>query len=105
MIGLNQQVFFDQLDVLLKVAIIAIATTLGIGHAIHYIAKKLHIDRQTSISWVIMSTRKNPGLASLVAIAFLSERAAFPAAVFAIFEILSIIWWGFYFKKERGEAK
>ena len=102
-IGLNREIFFGQLDVLLKVVIIAAAVTFGIGHATHYIAGKLRIDRQTSISWMVMSTRKNSGLASLVAIAFLSERAAFPAAVCAIFEILSIIWWGFYFKR-RGQV-
>jgi len=100
MIGLNRQVFFGQLDILLKVVIIAATVTFGIGHAIHYIAGKLHIDRPTTISWMVMSTRKNTGLASLVAIAFLSERAAFPAAVCAIFEVSSIIWWGFYFKRE-----
>lgn len=102
-IGLNREIFFGQLDVLLKVVIIAAAVTFGIGHATHYIAGKLHADDPTSISWMVMSTRKNSGLASLVAIAFLSERAAFPAAVFAMFEILSIIWWGFYFKR-RGQV-
>ena len=102
-IGLNREVFFGQLDVLLKVVIIAAAVTFGIGHATHYIARKLHTDDPTSISWMIMSTRKNTGLASVVAIAFLSERAAFPAAVCVIFEVSSIIWWGFYFKR-RGQA-
>jgi hypothetical protein len=50
---------------------------------------------------MVMSSRKNTGLASVVAIAFLSERAAFPAAIFAIFEVSSIMWWGFYFKVKR----
>ena len=102
-IGLNRGVFLGQLDVLLKVIIIAAAVTFGIGHATNYIAGKLHTDDPTSISWMIMSTRKNSGMASVVAIVFLSERAAFPAAVCAIFEVLSIIWWGFYFKR-RGQA-
>ena len=102
-IGLNREVFFGQPDVLLKVIIIAAAVTFGIGHATNYIARKLSRDRPTSISWMVMSTRKNTGLASVVAIAFLSERAAFPAAVCAIFEVLSIMWWGFYFKK-RGQV-
>ncbi len=102
-IGLNREVFFGQLDVLLKVVIIAAAVTFGIGHATHCIARKLHTNDPTSISWMVMSTRKNTGLASVVAIAFLNERAAFPAAICAIFEVSSIIWWGFYFKR-RGQA-
>ncbi len=102
-IGLNRQMLFGQLDILLKVVIIAAAVTFGIGHATNYIARKLHIDWSTRISWMVMSTRKNSCLASVVAIAFLSERAAFPAAIFAIFEVLSIMWWGFYFKR-RGQV-
>ena len=39
-IGLNREIFFGQLDVLLKVALIAAACTFGIGHAIHYIARR-----------------------------------------------------------------
>lgn len=102
-IGLNRQILFDQPDVLLKVVIIAAAVTFGIGHATNYIAGKLHIDWPTRISWMVMSTRKNSGLASVIAIAFLSERAAFPAAIFVIFEVLSIMWWGFYLKR-RGQV-
>jgi len=102
-IGLNRQILFGQPDVLLKVVIIAAAVTFGIGHATNYIAGKLHIDWPTRISWMVMSTRKNSGLASIIAIAFLSERATFPAAIFAIFEILSIMWWGFYLKR-RGQV-
>ena len=102
-IGLNRQILFDQPDVLLKVAIIAAVVTFGIGHATNYIAGKLHIDWPTRISWMVMSTRKNSGLASVIAIAFLSERAAFPAAIFAIFEVSSIMWWGFYLKR-RGQV-
>ncbi|GAI29806.1 unnamed protein product, partial [marine sediment metagenome] len=60
-IGLNRQILFDQPDVLLKVVIIAAAVTFGIGHAINYIAGKLHIDWPTRISWMVMSTRKNSG--------------------------------------------
>jgi len=100
MVGLNQQIFFEQPDVLLRVVIIAAVSTFAIGHATQYIARKLHTDHPTSISCMLMSTRKNTGLASLVSIAFLSERAAFPAAVYAIVEISSFIWWGLYFKKQ-----
>jgi len=102
-VGLNQQIFLEQPDVLLRVVIIAAVSIFAIGHATQYIARKLHADHPTSISWMLMSTRKNTGLASLVAIAFLNERAAFPIAVYAIGEILSFIWWGFYFKK-RGQV-
>jgi len=99
-IGVNRDIFFGQMDILLKVALIAAASTFGIGHAVHYIARRRKWDEPGAVSWMVMSTRKNTGLASVVAIAFLGERAAFPAAVCAIFEVLSIIWWGYYLNRK-----
>lgn len=99
-IGLNRQVFFEQPGILFGVIIISIALTFGLGHAIDFIARRLNIDRSTRISWIIMSTRKNAGLTSVIALAFLGERAAIPAGVLAMFGVLFIVWMGFYFKKQ-----
>lgn len=99
-IGLNRQVFFQQPDFLFKIGTIAIVVNFGLGHAIDFIARRLHVDRQTSISWVLMGTRKNTGLASVIALAFLGERATIPHAVYAMLAVAAILWWGFYFKKQ-----
>jgi len=99
-IGLNREVFFGQPDVLLNVAIIAVAVTFGLGHAISFIARKLHIDQSTSISLMVMGTKKNTALASAVAITFLSERTVIPAAVLTMFSVSATVWWAFYFKKQ-----
>lgn len=100
-IGLNRQVFFGQFDVLFKIAIIAVTITFILGHAIEFITTRaLHINRANSISLLLMGTRKNAGLASVIALAFLGERAAVPMAIWAIFGVLSIVWWGLYFKKK-----
>ena len=102
-IGLNRQVFFEQPSILLGVIIISITLTFGLGHAIDFIARRLNIDRSTRISWIVMGTRKNTGLASVVALAFLGERATIPAAVLAIFAVLFIVWMSFHFK-ETGQV-
>jgi BASS family bile acid:Na+ symporter len=102
-IGLNRQVFFEQPDIVLKVVIIAIAMTFMLGHIIDFVARKLHIERATTISMIVMATRKNTGLASVIAISFFGERAAFPAAVLAMFSVLFIVWLGFYLKKQEKE--
>lgn len=99
-IGLNRQVFFGQPSILFGVIIITIALTFGLGHAIDFIARRLNIDRSTTISWIIMGTRKNTGLTSVIALAFLGERATIPAAVVSMFAVLFIVWMGFYFKKQ-----
>lgn len=99
-IGVNRQVFFQQLDILLIVAIIAATTTFGLGYAIEFITRRLQLDQPTRISWITMGTKKNTGLASAIALTFLSPRAAFPAAIVTVFDILTIVWWGLYFKKQ-----
>jgi len=99
-IGLNRQVFFEQPGILFGVIIITIVLTFGLGHAIDFIARRLNIDRSTRISWIVMGTRKNAALASVIALAFLGERATIPAAVCAMFAALFIVWLGFYFKKQ-----
>jgi BASS family bile acid:Na+ symporter len=102
-IGLNRQVFFEQPSILFGVIIITIVLTFGLGHAINLIARRLNIDRSTRISWMLMGTKKNISLASVIALTFLGEKAAFPAAIIAVFDISTIIWWGFYFK-ETGQV-
>lgn len=99
-IGLNRQVFFGQPDILLKVVIILTVVSFVLGHVIYFIAKKFNMDHPTRISWMVMSTKKNAGLASAIAITLIDERAAFPAGILVIFDILTLIWWAFYFKKQ-----
>lgn len=99
-IGLNRQVFWEQPDVLLQVIIIAATYTFGLGHAIDFITRKLHIDRPSSTTWILMGTRKNTGLASVIALSFLGERATIPVAASAMFSLLYFVWLGFYLKKE-----
>jgi len=98
-IGLNRQVFFGNLDVLLKVSIIAILISFILGFAIELIAKVLHIDKATNVSLILMGTKKNYGLASVIALTLLSERAAIPGTICLIFAILHTVWLSFHFKK------
>jgi hypothetical protein len=41
-------------------------------------------------------------LASAIAIAFLGQRASFPAAIYTIVQIIYLVWQGFYLKKRAG---
>jgi len=98
-IGLNRQVFFGQPDVLLKVFIICAVASFVLGHTVYFVARQLKMDQATGISWMVMSTKKNAGLASAVAITLIGERAAFPAGVLVVFDVLTVVWWTFYFRK------
>ncbi len=98
-IGLNRQVFFGNFDVLLKITIIAIAISFILGYAIELIAKVLHVDQATNVSLILMGTKKNYGLASVIALTLLSERAAIPGTICLVFAILHTVWLSFHFKK------
>ncbi len=98
-IGLNREVFFGQFEVLLKIAVIGFAITFVLGHIIEFAARALKVDRETTISLVLMGTMKNFGLASAIALALFSERASIPGAIFIIFAVLYVVWLGFYLKK------
>lgn len=98
-VGLNRQVFFGNFDVLLKITIIAILVSFILGFAIELIAKTLHIDRATNVSLILMGTKKNYGLASVIALTLLSEKAAVPGTICLVFAILHTVWLSFHFKK------
>jgi len=100
-IGLNQQVLFEQLDVVLRIAIVAIVFTFVLGHIVRFIARIMHVSRETTVSLMLMGTQKNFALASAIALNLFSERASIPSAISIVFAIFYIVWLGFYLKR-RG---
>jgi len=99
-VGINRQVFFDQPDFLLMTILVTATVTFGLGHLIYFIARKAKQSHKTSISLMLMGTRKNAGMASAITLAFFGQRAAFPSAIQSMFEMLIIIWWGIYFREK-----
>ena len=102
-IGVNREVFFAHHDILLEVVVIALTVTFGLAHIIDFAARRMNVDRSTAISWVVVATMKNAGLASAVAITFLGEKAAFPAGVITLCGISQFLWLGFYYRKIRKQ--
>ena len=100
-VGLNRQAFFGEFDILLRIIIIAVATSFVLGYIIELITKALHVDRATSISLTLMGTLKNYGLASGILLTLFGERAAIPASVCTVFGISMLVWLGFHFKKKK----
>ena len=99
-VGLNRQAFFGEIDTLVRVAVIAIVTSFVLGHIIEFVTKALHVDRETSVSMVLMGSMKNYGLASGILLTLFGERAAIPSSICAVFGILRIVWLGFYYRKK-----
>jgi BASS family bile acid:Na+ symporter len=100
-VGLNRQAFFGEFDVLLRIIIIAVATSFVLGYIIELVTKALRVDRATSISLTLMGTLKNYGLASGILLTLFGERAAIPASVCTVFGISMLVWLGFHFRKKK----
>ena len=98
-IGLNREFFFQAPLTLVSIVAMSAVATFGLGTLVNLVSKKLNIDSTRRISWVVMSTRKNHTLASVIAIDLLGEKAALPSAMLAIFSALYFVWLSFYFKK------
>ncbi len=99
-VGLNRQAFFSDFDTLLRVVIIAVVISFGLGYIIKLVTRALHVNRETSISLVLMGSLKNYGLASGILLTLFGERAAIPASVCTVFGILHLVWLGFRFRKK-----
>ena len=99
-VGLNRQAFFGEFDILIRVVVIAIATSFLLGYIIELVTKALHINREASISIVLLGSLKNYGLASGILLTLFGERAAIPASVCTVFGILHLVWLGFHYRKK-----
>jgi len=98
-VGLNQAAFLEEPLTLLRMVIIAFASTFVIGEIVNRIARARGQDKPSRISLMLIGTRKNYGLAGAIALTIFSPRAAMPAAVAMIFAIGQFIWLTFRVKK------
>ena len=99
-VGLNRQAFFGEFDTLIRIIIIAVAVSFVLGYIITLVTRALNVNREMSISLVLMGSLKNYGLASGILLTLFGERAAIPASVCTVFGILHLVWLGFRFRKK-----
>lgn len=92
MVGLNRNVFLDQPLSLIPVLVIAFVTTFLLAWVVERAGRKLHIERPTLTSIVLLATFKNYGLAGGLALVFFDDQTAVPATVTSVVSILYIIW-------------
>jgi BASS family bile acid:Na+ symporter len=98
-IGLNRDAFLGQPLTLLRVSVIAFASTFILAYLINYVAKAFGMSKPDRLSLILLGTRKNYGLAAAVSLTFFGSRAAVPTAVAMAFAIAQFIWLTFTVKK------
>jgi BASS family bile acid:Na+ symporter len=99
-VGLNRQAFLGEFDILIRVVVIAVSSSFLLGYIVELVARALRINREESISMVLLGSLKNYGLASGILLTLLGERAAIPASVCTVFGILHLVWLGFHYRKK-----
>ena len=104
-IGLNRQVFTTDFSVLVRVGIVAVIISFGLGHLIELFSKLLKINHETRVSAMIMGTAKNYSLAGGISLSLLSDKAAMPASVSLFFGVLFMVWLGFYFRWKNSRIQ
>jgi BASS family bile acid:Na+ symporter len=100
MIGLNRDILFDRIAILLPIVAILFTTTFILGFLIDGTGILLHIPKESRTSLVLLATLKNQGAAGGLAITFFSQEAALPAAVSTIVMIVYILWLDFKRRRE-----
>ncbi len=105
-IGLNREVFFTNLDILVRIATIALITTFVLGALLQSLLNKTGlVNKQEARSLVLISTIKNMGFASAIALAFFEEIASIPAAITAAVYAIYFIFLGITANKSAPEQQ
>ena len=85
--GANRSAFAD-LGLVLSLSGAAVLRTFGIGLTVAGAAMLARRSRAEKVSWILFSSFKNLGLTALLALSLFVPRAAIPAIVCLLFEIL-----------------
>ena len=89
--GSNREAFLDDGYMVLAVSAACIIRTFGTGLLVEYTLKKLRVQKQDRVHWVLFSSYKNLGLTATLAIALFEPIVAIPATICIMFEIFWII--------------
>jgi len=97
-VGLNRDLLLRQPQMVLFTALIAFAGSFGLGAILEVFLQRRGVLQQSRVSYVLMATLKNTGLAAATALALYGERASLPAVVISALNVLYLVWadvrWG-----------
>jgi len=104
-VAVNRDVFLEHAGALLPVVLVSISVTFVLGLVVYFIAAKGGAGYENGVSMTLLSTLKNYALAGGIALTFLSDTSALPAAVQTGVMILYFIWLDRFFKRYRQDTK
>ncbi len=92
MIGINRDLIFSKPLAILPLAAVVLAATFVLGFVIEKTGALLKKEKKDMVSFVLLGTLKNQGIAGGLAIALFEKEAALPSAVYSVFMILYFMW-------------
>ena len=98
-IGLNRDILLGQPETLMQVFVVAFVSTFVLTYLTNRISGLFGVDKRDRISYVLMGTRKNIGLAAAITLTFFGAKAAMPSAVIAVFGVMTLIWLTIWVRK------
>ena len=102
-IAVNRDSVLRQPQVLLALGSIAVATNFGLSFVLEWLLERLHVDRATRVTGVMIGTVKNTSLTAAMALALFGERVSLPAAVVSVTNVLYLVWLGVHWAEKRRE--
>ena len=91
-VGMNQQVFFQDYDVLFLISLVLLAGTFGIGSLYEYLLKRTKQNSEITTSQILLLTIKSSGFSVVTALTLFGEKAAIPSAVLAVIVLLYLLF-------------
>lgn len=93
-VGINRDALLRQPTVLALTLAIALAGNFGLGFALEWALERLHVARTARVTYLLMASMKNTGLAAAMALALFTERTSVPAAVISATNVFYLVWLG-----------
>jgi BASS family bile acid:Na+ symporter len=93
-VGINRDALLSQPTVLAFTLAIALAGNFGLGFVLEWAMQRLHVARTARVTYLLMASMKNTGLAAATALALFSERTSVPAAVISATNVFYLVWLG-----------
>jgi predicted Na+-dependent transporter len=98
---LNRDAFFDDIGTVLIVAAIIFVSTFVLGEVIRRGARFLGMEKADTASFIMLGTRKDPGLAGAIALVFFGPVAALASAVYAAVTAIHFVFLAWVLKRIR----
>ena len=101
-VGLNRDVFLNNITSLLPAFLVTVTTTYILGTLIQWATKTLKIDPGKAVSMVLLGTSKNAGFAAGLALTLFTRQSAVPSTIQTISMITYIIYLDYKIKNTKN---